>query len=78
MLTVATIVAAVLVHHVTRPVRPPKVSGYLKISNDRLPKIAPFLSTLMFMPMFTDGPRVYFREVSNANFPTYAGVRIGW
>ena len=68
LLTVATIVAAVLVHHVTRPVQPPKVSGYLKISNDRLPKIAPFLSTLMFMPMFTDGPRVYFREVSNANF----------
>ena len=68
LLTAATIVAAVLVHHVTRPVQPPQVSGYLKISNDRQPKIAPFLSTLMFMPMFTDGPRLYFREVSNASF----------
>jgi eukaryotic-like serine/threonine-protein kinase len=68
LLTAATLVAAVLVHHVTRPMQPPQVSGYLKISNDRQPKIAPFLSSLLFMPMFTDGPRLYFREVSNANF----------
>jgi serine/threonine protein kinase/Tol biopolymer transport system component len=68
LLTAATLVAAVLVHHVTRPMQPPQVSGYLKISDDRQPKIAPFLSSLLFMPMFTDGPRLYFREVSNANF----------
>jgi serine/threonine protein kinase/Tol biopolymer transport system component len=68
LLTAATIVAAVLVHHFTRPMQPPQVSGYLQISNDHQPKIASFLSTLTFMPMFTDGPRLYFREVSNANF----------
>jgi serine/threonine protein kinase len=68
LLTAAIIVAAVLVEQVMRPAQPPKVSGYLRISNDRQPKIAPFLSTLTFMPMFTDGPRLYFLEVSNGNF----------
>jgi hypothetical protein len=68
LLIAAIIVAAVLVEQVMRPVQPPKVSGYLQISNDRRPKIAPFLSTLAFMPMFTDGPRLYFSEIANANF----------
>jgi serine/threonine protein kinase len=68
LLTAAIIVAAVLVEQVMRPVQPPKVSGYLQISNDRQPKISSFLSTLMFKPMFTDGPRLYFWEIANANF----------
>ena len=68
LLTAAIIVAAVLVEQVMRPVQPPKVSGYLQISNDRRPKIFSFLSTLTFMPMFTDGPRLYFMEIANANF----------
>jgi eukaryotic-like serine/threonine-protein kinase len=67
LLTVATIVAAVLVHHVTRPVQPPKVSGYLPISNDRQLKVYSFLWTLG-NPMFTDGPRLYFMESSNNHF----------
>ncbi len=68
LLTAAIIVAAVLVEQVMRPVQPPKVSGYLQISNDRRPKISPFLSALTFMPMFTDGPRLYFLEIANGNF----------
>ncbi len=68
LFTVAIIVAAVLVHQVTRPVQPPKVSGYLQISNDRQPKISLFLSTLTFMPMVTDGPRLYFLESPYAIF----------
>jgi eukaryotic-like serine/threonine-protein kinase len=67
LLTAAIIVAAVLVEQVMRPVQLPKVSGYLKISNDRQPKISSFPSTLMALPMFTDGPRLYFCEIANAN-----------
>ena len=67
LLTAATIVAAVLVHHLTRPVQPPKVSGYLPISNDRQLKVYSFLWTLG-NPMFTDGPRLYFMESSNNHF----------
>ena len=69
LLTAATIVAAVLVDASdTSRCSLPKCQDTYKISNDRLPKIAPFLSTLMFMPMFTDGPRLYFWEIANANF----------
>jgi len=75
LFTVAIIVAAVLVHQVTRPVQPPKVSGYLQISNDRQPKISLFLSTLTFMPMVTDGPRLYFREYARVEVLNDVGHR---
>jgi eukaryotic-like serine/threonine-protein kinase len=62
-LLTATIVMAVVVYQVVRPVQPPKVSGYVRISNDRQPKIDPFLSSLaVLMPMVSDGPRLYFME----------------
>ena len=57
--------------------QPPQVSGYLKISDDRQPKIAPFLSSL---PVYADIHRwtaPLFQGGLECQLPTYAVSALG-
>ena len=54
----AAVIAAALAYQVTRHPPSPSVSGYMQISNDRLPKLLNGSVVLV-----TDGPRLYFNEL---------------
>ena len=60
----ASAIIAVLAYWVTRPLPPPKVSGYVQISDDRQPKLG-YMGSL---PLVTDGSRLYLTETVNGIF----------
>jgi serine/threonine protein kinase len=60
----AIVAAAVFAYQVTRPLPPPKISGYIQISDDRQPKLAYVGS----VSLVTDGPRLYLTETENGVF----------
>jgi eukaryotic-like serine/threonine-protein kinase len=62
--TSAVVAVVVLAYWVTSPLPPPKVSGYLQISDDRQPKLA-YAGSL---PLVTDGARLYLTESENGIF----------
>ncbi|MGA2078412.1 MAG: protein kinase, partial [Terriglobia bacterium] len=57
------VAAAIFAYLATRPLPSPKISGYVQITNDRQPKVV-----FRYLPLLTDGPRLYFAEVVNGNF----------
>jgi eukaryotic-like serine/threonine-protein kinase len=57
----ASAIITVLAYWVTRPLPPPKVLGYVQISDDRQPKLADFGS----VPLVSDGARLYLTEQEN-------------
>ncbi|HXW90965.1 MAG TPA: protein kinase [Terriglobales bacterium] len=60
---------AVLAYWVTHPLPPPKVLGYVQISDDRKPKLATAPGdTGDLLPLVTDGPRLYLTETENSIF----------
>src|SRR5271157_2341915 len=59
---ITIVVAAIFAYLATRPLLSPKVLGYVQITNDRQPKIV-----FGYMPLLTDGPRLYFTEDVNGN-----------
>ena len=61
--SVAIIIAAILSYWLTRPLMPPKVSSYTRITNDGRAKS---FRTNAFPVIVTDGLRVYFAETANS------------
>jgi Transcriptional regulatory protein, C terminal len=59
----AIVVIAVLSYWLTRPLMPPKVSGYTRITNDGRAKSFRFDAIPVIV---TDGPRLYFAEAANS------------
>ena len=59
----AVILIAVLSYWLTRPLMPPKVSGYTRITSDGRAKKFRFDA---FPVIVTDGPRLYFTEAANS------------
>ena len=59
---ITTVVAAIFAYLATRPLPLPKVTGYVQITSDRQPKVV-----FGYVPLLTDGPRLYFTDVVNGN-----------
>jgi Tol biopolymer transport system component len=59
---IMVVVAAVFAYLAMRPLPAPKVLGYVQITSDRQPKVL-----YGYMPLLTDGPRLYFTEIVNGD-----------
>jgi serine/threonine protein kinase/Tol biopolymer transport system component len=66
VVTTAIVAIAILAYWVTRPLPPPKVSGYVQVSDDRQQKLG--FAGSFSLPLVTDGPRLYLTENENLLF----------